>query len=178
MAPSVRLFVALWPSDAARAAAAAIRDAWTWSPSARPTRDTHLHVTVRFIGAVPTDRVDPFADALARDVHALDADAFALALDRVALWNNGIAVLEPSTTPSFMTRLHDRIDATLDALDVAGEARAYRPHVTLARDADGSIAPTRIDRIAWSFDDYALVESRRGRYTVLRRYALLRSSPP
>jgi 2'-5' RNA ligase len=162
-----RLFVALWPSRELARASAAIRDAWAWSASARPTTDAHLHVTLRFIGEVTNARVEAFAETL-----GVEADGFSLRLDRVSLWTNGIAALEPSIVTPPLTRLRAKLDACLANVHIANETRAYRPHVTLARDARGSTAPPRIDAIDWRVDGYALVESRGGRYSIVRRYPL------
>jgi len=48
------------------------------------------------------------------------------------------------------------------------EHRRFRPHVTLAWDAVGSIGPDVAASFLWTIDHYALVESRPdGRYEVL-----------
>ena len=167
MAPPDRLFVAHWPVDAVCSSLAAIRDDWQWSTCARPTPDARLHVTLRFIGAVPAARVDAFAAAL-----VAETGPFVLHWDRASLWKNGIAALEPTIVPPSLTSLRAKLDARLADLGTTGEARAYRPHVTLARDALGSIAPPSLEPIEWRVDDYALVRSRGGRYTILNRYPL------
>jgi 2'-5' RNA ligase len=56
------------------------------------------------------------------------------------------------------------------ALGLTPEARAYRPHVTMARRANGAVVPASGPLIDWAVDRYALVESRAGTYTVLKEY--------
>jgi len=164
---SSRLFVALWPSPETREACASQRDAWTWTASARPTADADLHVTLRFIGSVPSSRIDALAAAL-----AIAAEPFVLRFDRVAVWRNGVAAFEPSATPAALTRLHEAIADRLAEIGFPGEDRRFRPHVTLARDARGSVAPSEVAPTEWPVERFVLVESRGGRYRPLRDYAL------
>jgi 2'-5' RNA ligase len=53
------------------------------------------------------------------------------------------------------------------------EARPWQPHVTLARRAEGALAPDDGRALRWRVRGYVLVESRlgsNGGYRVLRRY--------
>jgi 2'-5' RNA ligase len=94
---------------------------------------------------------------------------FNLQLGRAALWHNGIAVLEPHSEPQGLLDLHARLSGALLALGLTPEARTYRPHVTMARRASGAGVPASGPAIDWAITHYALVESRQGQYTVLRR---------
>jgi 2'-5' RNA ligase len=156
---SRRLFVALWPDDAVRAALAAARDRWTWSATARPTPTANLHVTLVFLGPVPADRVPEMIDAL-----PVFFEPFVLRLDQPALWGNGIAALEPRAPCEALTTLQAAIAERTAALGIPPEARRYRPHVTLGRDARASTVPPHDAGIDWPVSEYALVESRGGRY--------------
>jgi 2'-5' RNA ligase len=51
-ARTLRLFIALWPTPAVRAAVAARRDAVGWPAGAAPVRNERLHMTLHFLGAV------------------------------------------------------------------------------------------------------------------------------
>ena len=80
------------------------------------------------------------------------------------LWRNGIAALEPGSTNDALTALHRALAERLRALDLPVESRPYRPHVTMARDAGGSTAPSKTD-VVLSACELVLVESRPdGRY--------------
>ncbi len=157
-----RLFVALWPDDERRAALARARDRWRWSVAARPTPVANLHVTLVFVGAVAATRVAELIDAL-----PVPFGPFALRLDRPALWDNGIAALEPAVECTALSALQAALSMRTTALGYPAEARRYRPHVTMARDARGSGLPERDEALVWPSDGYALIESRGGRYTTV-----------
>ena len=161
-----RLFLALWPDPAVRHQLCAARDAWQWPRAATPVHAGKLHLTLHFLGDVPTQRLPQLLDGF-----AVPFEAFRLDLGQPVLWPHGIAVLEPRATPPALLALHARLAGTLVALGLQPEARSYRPHVTLARRAGGGAVPENGPAIAWQADRYALVESRDGVYTVLREYA-------
>jgi RNA 2',3'-cyclic 3'-phosphodiesterase len=163
---TTRLFLALWPDPALRHQLKEWRDAWTWPRGASPVHPDKLHVTLHFLGALPSERLPELLEGF-----AVPFEPFRLDLTRAALWHNGIAVLEPSLTPPGLADLHARLSGTLVALGLQPETRHYRPHVTMARRAGGATPPPSGPPVLWSVDGYCLVESRNGVYTVLRDYA-------
>ena len=166
---TARLFLALWPGAGVREALLAWRDGWRWPRGAAPVPAGRLHLTLHFIGSVPRARLPELADGL-----RLPFRPFDLQLGHPALWKYGIAVLEPDTVPAPLLALQTALGAALQGLGLAPEERPYRPHVTLARRADGAVAPPDGRPIRWRVPSYALMESRLGAdegYTVIRRYA-------
>lgn len=164
---TARLFLALWPDDAVRDRLRAWRDAWTWPRGATPVHTDKLHLTLHFLGSLPATRLPELVDGLTVPVAPFD-----LQLGRAALWHNGIAVLEPHVQPQALLDLHARLSDALLALDLVPEARAYRPHVTMARRATGAGVPQSGPDIDWAITHYALVESRPDGYTVLKEYGI------
>lgn len=164
---TTRLFLALWPDPAIRAALRTWRDAWTWPRGAAPVHADKLHMTLHFLGNQPRERLPALLDGF-----ALPFSPFDLQLGRAALWHNGIAVLEPHSEPPALPDLHARLGDALVSLGLTPEARTYRPHVTMARRAKGADVPQSGPAIDWHVGGYALVESRPGdgSYTVLREY--------
>ena len=159
---NVRLFIALWPAPATKAALAALRDTWTWPQGAKPVPDEKLHATLHFIGRFPRERLEALG-------HALDTVPFApLRLDLAAseVWRGGIAVATLAASPPLID-LHARLGAELARLDVALEGRPYRPHVTMARQARGARPPAVLPALDWRPDGFALVASHGGAYHVL-----------
>lgn len=154
--------MALVPDDLVRAALCRTRDRWVWSAGARPTRTDDLHVTLVFLGAVEVARVAALIAAL-----PVAFEPFALRFDRATLWKNGIAALEPSGSDAALTALQAALAERIAASGVPPETRRYRPHVTLAREADGSTPPRDDAAVGWPVAQYALIESRGGRYTTL-----------
>lgn len=165
-APTVRLFIALWPGPRVRQQLAACRDATTWPFGASPTASDKLHLTLHFIGSVPAGRVAEVAAAL-----QVPVSAFELRLVATECWHGGTAVLRPRTVPRRLHQLHADLAAALRQLALPVETRAFRPHVTLARRS----APVRpvapAETLRWRVTGYVLVQSMSdGRYRLLRRY--------
>ncbi len=163
-----RLFLALWPDPAVREQLRAWRELWTWPRGATPVHTDKLHLTLHFLGNQPSESVPALLDGL-----AVPMSPFRLRLDVAELWHNGIAVLAPSVAPPGLLALHADLSAALPAVGLAPDARAYRPHVTMARRARGVEIPQGGPAIEWVVDHYALVESKTGDgsgYTVLREY--------
>lgn len=163
---STRLFLALWPDPALRHQLKEWRDAWAWPKGASPVDPDKLHVTLHFLGALPSERLPALLEGF-----AVPFEPFQLVLDCAALWHNGIAVLEPSAPPPELLALHQRLSGALSALGLAPESRTYRPHATMARRAGGAVAPKGCPPVLWQARGFALVESKDGIYTVLRHYA-------
>lgn len=164
---TTRLFLALWPDPTVRDALRAWRDAWTWPRGASPVHTDKLHVTLHFLGDLPTARL---ADLTAG--FAVPFAPFSLRFEHGAIWHNGVAVLEPVDEPPGLLALHAALSQAMIGLGLPPEARSYRPHVTMARRANGAGVPACGPAVDWQVDRYALVESRGGSYTVLRDYLI------
>ena len=163
---TTRLFLALWPDPAVRDALRGWRDAWSWPRGASPVHTDKLHVTLHFLGDLPTARLPELAAGF-----ALPFTPFSLRFERGEIWHNGIAVLEPSEEPAGLLALHAQLSQALVGLRLTPEARKYRPHVTMARRAAGAELPVDGPVVDWQVDRYVLVESRGGAYNVLREYS-------
>ena len=165
MSADARLFLALWPDDAIRAALARWRDAWQWRAAAAPVPDQRLHLTLHFLGAVPAGRIARLAQAV-----ELPFTPFSVEFGLAQLWHAGIAVLEPQAAPAALFELQARLGKALEAEGMPPDQRAYRPHVTMARRAGHATPPAEGEPFRWHVDNYALVQSCAGVYTVLRHY--------
>src|SRR5438105_752187 len=100
-APSLRLFIALWPTPAVRAALAARRDSVGWPVDAAPVADGRLHLTLHFLGAVAIARLTALVPAL-----ALPWAGCTLALGDPARWPHGLVVLPAQRPPAALLDLH------------------------------------------------------------------------
>jgi 2'-5' RNA ligase len=150
-----RLFLALWPPPSVHQALLAHAGAWSWPPSARRTPPERLHVTLHFLGAVPSEQLPTLRRELAVPWNGCE-----LALDRAQVWPGGIAVLEALTVPPPLAALHAALAGRLHALDIAVETRRLRPHVTFARKASGAQPPAHFAAVRWQAGpSYALVRS-------------------
>lgn len=100
-------------------------------------------------------------------------EPFELVLDRAEIWPHGLVVLRATSPTAALQRLHGRLGEALQALGLNLERRRFRPHVTLARRATGSIPPLASVALRWQVSSYTLVESLAGAatgYLVRQRY--------
>jgi RNA 2',3'-cyclic 3'-phosphodiesterase len=161
-----RLFLALWPAPAARAALAGEQARWGWPAGARRVAAGSLHLTLHYLGAVAPERVESIGRGL-----RVPCRRFTLRLDERACWPNRCAVLGPRSMPPALSALHEALARALHALALPVQARAFQPHVTLARDAGAASPPIDAPAVVWRVAGYALVRSEQGRYTPIARYA-------
>jgi 2'-5' RNA ligase len=153
--PAWRLFLGIWPPPAVRAEIERAADAWAWPATARRTRAERLHATLHFIGNVPQSRVAQVQNAL----RVPWKGGATLSLDRAEVWPGGVAVLEALHVPAALAELHAGLAEGLVDLALPVETRGWRPHVTLARKAQGA-QPGALTPIAWRLEaSYALVRS-------------------
>ena len=165
-----RVFFALWPDDATRAAMSrATRDAVRLS-SGRPIAKERLHVTIAFLGELTAAGLD-----VARGVPPIPVGPFELTFDAVGIWpESKILWLAPSTVPDALSQLEERLWTELVERGFRAEERVYRPHVTLARRARP--VESAVEPVSFPVRDLALVESfpdgRNVYYEVLERWPL------
>lgn len=176
----VRLFFALWPDEATRAAIAAaaktlrerhdVRGRWL-----RPPR---YHLTLHFLG-----ERDDLDEDLLRDLRSVGSAVavapFSLVLDhagsfgtRRSVWWLGGAV-EP-VLPLWRA-LDDRLRGSDLDRRLRRDARPLVPHVTVLRDAGRPLVREPVDPVHWRVDRFVLVRSdvdRGARYVVLGEWPL------
>jgi len=130
----MRLFVALEISEAVRENLATIRNSFPSIDSrVRWVRPQNFHVTLKFIGSVPTEKVQAIIEAL-RGVSLVDRVQVCFrglgwylnARTGLILW----ATIEDSKS---LAALATSIDRRLAPLGIAPENRSFMPHLTLAR---------------------------------------------
>jgi 2'-5' RNA ligase len=137
-----RLFVALRPPPAVRAALAATMDG---VPQARWQNDEQLHLTVRYIGEVDGRMGEEIALALGQ----VRAAPIEVALSGVGAFDKKgrIDALWAGAAPhDALAALHRKVDRALVRLGLPPEGRAYLPHITLARISRGAGFGPEIER--------------------------------
>jgi 2'-5' RNA ligase len=163
------LFLALWPDDSVRGQLLAHANQWHWPSGCVRYAPAGWHVTLYFLGDVPSDQV-----AAIEISAAVPFQPFELVLDQPELWHHGLAVLCAADVPRGLKALHEHLGKALRRLDLALEPRPYRPHLTLARHAADATPPTAAAPVRWLVTGYALVTSTGDvaqRYRVLRQYS-------
>ncbi len=126
-----RVFFALWPDDATRAAISRATREAVRSSGGRPIAKDRLHLTVAFLGELTAAGLDG-----ARRVPPIAVGPFELTLDTVGIWpESKILWLAPSSPPNALGELEGQLWDTLAERGFRAEDRVYRPHLTLARRA-------------------------------------------
>lgn len=122
-------------------------------------RPATLHLTLAFIGAVATERLQFLREVGA----AVAGEAFELRLDRLGFWpQHGILWAGCCQPPSALRRLSEQLDAGLAAAGFLRQrpgGKSLLPHVTLARRVRCRQLPRLETPISWQVDRFALVES-------------------
>jgi 2'-5' RNA ligase len=172
-----RVFFALWPDADAGNALASLAAAVAKARGGRETRPDQLHVTVAFVGAVAPAATERVLAAGARA--AVVAAPFELVLDRLGgAARDGVAWVEASSPPPGLTALHEALAGALRDEGFPLEARAFRPHVTLARRCTRPADRREVAPLSWVADRLALVVSTSApggsRYQTVAAWPLLR----
>lgn len=129
----MRIFIALdIPAEIRTRMAEYVERVRRFAPEARWARPEGLHVTLKFIGETPEERVQQIKNALGT-----------IRARPVAVKFSGIGFFPGGKSPRVfwigvdggeaLPRLAETIDECVAELGVAREDRAYHPHLTLAR---------------------------------------------
>ena len=170
-----RLFLAIWPNRTACQRLADVINGSRWPSETVLVRPENWHVTLHFIGNVPSTRLAEIVPQL-----EVPFDPFFITLKRRVSWDH-LTVLEPDSITAPLASLHEQLAAALHKLHLPVESRPFRPHLTLARRNRNEAQPRShgvteshvITPIRWRVKEYALVESKPGGhaiYTSLCRY--------
>lgn len=146
----MRVFFALGPDDATRAALAEAAALLTVRDG-QPLAHADLHLTLAFLGEVPQQRLP----ALKAFAASLRHRAFDLDIAAAGWWRGSrVAWLAPLQVPAPLAALAAALRAGAGR---AGDAAAhYQPHVTVARHVrrpPGLLGPVRV---VWPVRDFAL----------------------
>jgi RNA 2',3'-cyclic 3'-phosphodiesterase len=181
----VRLFVALEiPSAVRDNLAAMIRDLRLLAPQLKLVRAENLHVTLKFIGETPEEKLGAIRGALSsiqskRSVH--------LCFRGLGFFPNEKrpSVLWAGTEASAnLVALAGDVDRVLEAVGIPRERRAFTPHLTLARLKDSGLPEKLRTKIrqnatrdfgAFNTHEFHLIESKLkpsgAEYTTLQSFS-------
>jgi len=162
---SSRLFLAVWPDAQALARIVEWRDRQSWPAGVRLTPPEKLHATLHFIGEVQHARIAPLAEGLA----GLRFAPGRMLPGQAAIWAGGIAILHAEVDEPLQA-LHTQVTEVLRRQQLPIDARPWRPHVTVARHAQGAALLGLRPAPDCAVAEFTLCESVGGRYDVLRRY--------
>jgi 2'-5' RNA ligase len=178
-APGRRLFFALWPDEAARAALLEATRAAIAAAGGRAVAAQNLHATLAFLGAVPEQRLDELhhmADQVRRSASA--RAPLVLQFEWLEHWVRPqiLVAVGHATSPAAGALAEALKTATL-AAGFSPDLKPFQAHVTLARKVSRAASAPIGEPVAWRFDAFALIESRteaRGpSYSIVHSYPLV-----
>lgn len=168
-----RVFFALWPSDDLRPRIEEQARRVPLEGRARRVPARNLHVTLAFIGEVPSARMAAITEVADRITGA----RFELELNQMeTLPGSNVLCMTTDRPPAALLGLADELRSGLREQGFKMEDRAFRAHVTLARDVRRRQPVMRIPSLHWQVGEFVLVESQRGRagseYAMVQRWPL------
>ncbi len=184
-APGRRLFFALWPDEAQRAALIEASGETVGHCGGRPVPESNLHVTLAFLGSVPEPRLADLSDLAQRAAATFPGNALPLGivLQGFEYWAKPqvLAVLERGAlaqlaATSGASQLACTLTTTTVAAGFSPDLKPFRAHVTVAREVARAPHLRAMLEVRWRFDSFALLESRTLRegpvYSVVGSYLL------
>lgn len=154
-----RLFFALWPDAAARAALERLGQAVSRRTGGRPVAAAKLHLTLVFLGEVDPVRVP----ALARAAQGVAGVSFDLSLDRLGAFARArVAWAGCERPPGKLLAMQAELERRVRDAGFSPDGRPYAAHLTLARHARTPLATEGMDPVTWRVGSFALVESTPG----------------
>ena len=152
---TVRLFFALWPDDAVRAALVEWSTALERVCRGRPTRPRNLHLTLAFLGDVAQARLEELKGVAA----GVTARRFELVVDQPGYWkHNRIAWAGAGEVPAGLVEMVEELRAALRAAGFRFDEKPFVAHATLLRKASPAPLPA-LPPIVWRGNGFALVRS-------------------
>ncbi len=135
--PTLRTFVAIELVDPARAALSDYLATLRPTPGVAWTRAENLHLTLKFLGNVPTARIDELTARLREATAA--AAAFTMTVAGVGAFPNVARprILWVGCKAPSLPALAAAVDAACVRCGCAAEERPFHPHVTLGRVREG-----------------------------------------
>ena len=165
--PTLRLFFALWPDGAERAALVHAVRKTVRGCGGRPVPEANLHLTLAFLGAVPTARLEDLCTIARRAAAAVPGAALplGLSLESLAHWPRPqvLAVLAREAhgdPPDGVRALAGMLTSETAAAGFDPDLKPFRPHVTVARKVVRAPRASAMRAVTWSFPAFALIESR------------------
>lgn len=158
---TVRVFFAIWPDGAAQKQLYGLAKQLRLESlcGGRKTKAENIHLTLVFVGEVETGKLAALC-RIAEGIQGSRARAFDFVVDGIRYWKHSNIIY--ASTGKIPWELIDLVTVLQDTLSAAGfslERRAYKPHITLMREASCEILPELTEPITWRVHEWMLVKS-------------------
>lgn len=166
---TVRVFFAIWPDAIARKRLLEIAGGLQWNSgfTGRRIKAENIHLTLVFVGNVDKSGLEALCRA-AEGIAKLPKRSFELVIQEIGCWkHNRIAYVAPREIPAALKELVGLLQKAIESVGFSTEERAYKPHVTLMRDATCAGLSPRIEPVVWEVREWLLVKSEQTREGVL-----------
>lgn len=151
-----RLFFALWPDNRQRDQLRDVINSVAKTVEGRAVERRNWHVTLPFIGQLDEQQI-PDLQALASQIQV---EPFRLVFDRLEFWARPkVACLAAATVPPELDNLVASLNDVLQLVGVTPEDRAYRPHITVSRNARSFTTERLTQRATTQWSGFELMES-------------------
>lgn len=173
-----RLFFALWPPEVLRGHIERSTRREVEASGGRAVPARNFHVTLAFLGAVPAARLGVAVQAGVQT----RGEPFELTLGLIEpLSGSRVLCLTAQEPPAALGALHRSLADQLQAQQFELEQRAFRPHLTLARDLRRVTPGQMAEPLSWPVREFVLVESvpahAGSSYSILERWPLAKPAP-
>ncbi|WP_396611041.1 RNA 2',3'-cyclic phosphodiesterase [Haloferax sp. S1W] len=136
----MRLFLAIDLPESFAESVASVQELFGDAPSLRFTDPEQAHVTMKFLGETPSDRVPEIEAAVEDALDAAGVDPFDATVGGLGVFPSldYIRVIWTGVQDGGeeMTRLHEALERETTALGFDEETHEFTPHITLARMED------------------------------------------
>jgi 2'-5' RNA ligase len=157
------LFFALWPDETQQEALARATRAVVQACGGRAVPTRNFHLTLAFLGSVPERRIPQLMSVAHRVAGEFPPGSVPLRLtfERCEYWRKPqILCATASEESAGAAALADNLKRALVEAGFAPDLKPFRAHVTLARKVGRGPRDLGIQPVSWSFDGFALVDSR------------------
>ena len=151
-----RLFFALWPDDRQRDRLRDVINSVAKTVEGHAVDRRSWHITLAFVGNIEERQIPDLRELAGQ----IQVEPFRLSFDRMEFWARPkVASLVAATVPTELQNLVDSLNAVLQLVGIVPEDRAFRPHITVSRNARTFVTERLTQRATTEWSSFQLMES-------------------
>ena len=141
-----RLFISVDLSQPLCDEIKAVQELFTDLPGVSLTNPDQAHITLKFLGDVPDDDIEPLENGIAEALTVSEVTPFRMQIAGLGVFPEydyiSVIWLGVRTGASTLTTLHESIEDVVTRLGYSDESFDFLPHVTIARMEHGEAKDT------------------------------------